>query len=281
LITVIRELDGTLKLYAKLVAPVIYLDHCALVEFANNDAYRARLITTLKSKSGTLLLSQANFFEAAGFQNRNQALRIETLLNDLIPNVFVADFMKDPGFFFINGGPNTHESPEMHWLARHLLEAAAANNGNLTFSNMFTEVVAQHGNFSWLLKDMKEHIAAAVAQHKEDPAKIAEGKNFVPDGRMPVQHLLMAAILRDTQINISQKFSPNDSMDLIHAVPSASVSDFVLLDKAWCHRFDRAAAYIAGHGITKKYPKRYWCRPDKIQEFFEELEKFDSSKEAT
>lgn len=124
-----RNPGGHLRLESKLRSPVVYLDHCAPVEFANKDSYRHKFIHTLKSESGTLLLSQANFFEAAGFKDHDQALRFESLLNDLIPNVYVADFMRDPGFFFRTGGPETEATPPPHWLAMHMLSAAVANNG--------------------------------------------------------------------------------------------------------------------------------------------------------
>lgn len=259
---------------AKLTPPVVYLDHCALVEFANKDSYRDKFIHTLKSKSGTLLLSQANFFEAAGFKDHDQALRFESLLNDLSPNVYVADFMRDPGFFFITGGPETEDSPEQHWLAMHMLSAAVANSGELTFSTMFTEIVAQHEMFAGLFKDLKEGLAATIAQFRVDPKSIALGNTFIPLGSRPIQHILMAALLRDTQINLAQKFTPNDSMDLVHAVSSAIYSDFVVLDKSWCNRLNRAEAFITKHGVNKTFPKRCSCNPQKIQDLFEDLKNF-------
>lgn len=277
MITVGRNSNGLLELKAELIAPVVYLDHFALVEFANKDDYREKFLSALKGKSGTLLLSQANLFEPAGFQDNDQALRIEKLLNDAIPNVYVADLMKDPGFFFINGSPHSADSPETHWLARHMLDAAAINHDQLTFSNMFTEVVAQHSRLAPIFEDMKASIAAEVARFRADSARLAEGKKFIPNKSMSAKHLLMAALLRDTQINSSQNFLPNDSMDFIHAVPATIKSDFVLLDKSWCHRLDRAKKYIADHGVKKKYAKRYWGSPHKIDEFFADLTNYKMS----
>ena len=274
LIAVDRNADGLLELTAELVAPVIYLDHWALVEFANREDYREKFIAALKDTSGTLLLSQANFFEPAGFQDNDQALRIESLLNEAIPNVYVADFMKDPGFFFISGAPDLAESPEKHWLARHMLNAAVKNHDELTFTTMFTEVVAQNSMFAPIFQDMKDSVAAAVASFRIDPLQLDEGKKFTPTKDMSAQHLLMAALLRDTQINTNQNFSANDSMDFIHAVPAAIRSNFVLLDKSWCNRLDRAEKYISEHGITKKFAKRYWGIPQKLDEFFEDLNNF-------
>jgi hypothetical protein len=277
MITVSRNANGLLELTAKLVAPVIYLDHWALVEFSNKDDYRKKFISALKGKSGTLLLSQANFFESAGFQDNDQALRIESLLNEAIPNVYVADFLKDPGFMFIDGGPQSEESPEKHWLARHMLNAAAKNHDKLTFSAMFTEVVAQSSKFAPIFQDMKAGVAEAVASFRVGPSQLNNGKNFTPREGMSAQHLLMAALLRDTQINVAQNFLENDSMDLIHAVPAAIKSDFVLLDRSWCRRLDRAEKYIADHGVQKKFAKRYWGSPQKIDEFFVDLSSYKRS----
>jgi hypothetical protein len=277
LITVDRNAYGLLELTAKLVAPIIYLDHWALVEFANSDVYREKFLAALKDTSGTLLLSQANFFETAGFQDNDQALRIESLLNEAIPNVYVADFLKDPGFLFTHGGPQSEDSPEKHWLARHMLNAAAKNHGKLTFSTMFTEVVAQNSMFAPMFQDMKAGVAGAVASFRIDPLRLDEGKKFTPRKDMSAQHLLMAALLRDTQINANQNFSENDSMDFIHAVPAAIRSDFVLLDKFWCNRLDRAEKYLSSHGVTKKFAKRYWGSPQKLEDFFVDLTNYKKS----
>ncbi len=257
---------------------MVYLDHWALVEFSKKDDYRQKFITALKTSSGTLLLSQANFFESAGFKDHEQALKIENLLNEAIPYVYVADTFKDRGFIFLNGGPEFEDSPKEHWLAKHMLDAAAVNNDQLTFSTMFTGVIDEYTMFAPIFEDMKSSVAAEVARFRADPALLEEGKKFIPNNNMSSQHLLMAALLRDIQVNSTQKFLSNDSMDFIHAVPALITSNFVLLDKAWCHRIDRAEKFLIGHGVARKFAKRYWDNPKKLEEFFEELSNFQASQ---
>lgn len=265
---------GKFQITCRLIHPVVYLDHCAIVEFANNPELGKKFINALKNKNGTLLMSSINFFEAAGFNDVPQAQRIEEFLDDSLPNVYVADFMKDPGFFFPNGSPDVKGEPKKHWLAEHMLLAAKANGGTPTFRTMFTEVVNQNNSFSKSFDDLKVTVAETVDIFRNDPERNQEGDEFTPDIDMYPPYLLMASILRDTQINLNQKFGPNDSIDFVHSISSVVRSDFVFLDRKWCNRVNRAEQYLAKFNVSLNLARRYWPSSNQFDAFFDDLGRF-------
>lgn len=274
MLEIIQDKFGKIQLSCRLTQPVVYLDHCAVVEFSNQPELGQRFIDTLKKKYGTLLISSINFFEASGFQDLAQAQRIEGFLDRTLPNVYVADFMKDPGFFFEKGSPEDEDGPKKHWLLEHMLDAARANMGTPTFRSMFTDVVKQNTFFSKNFDDLKLTVAQAIDSFRSDPERNQEGKKFTPTQAMYPPYLLMVSLLRDTQLNLNQKFGPNDSIDFVHAVCSTVKSNFVFLDKQWCNRVNRAEQYLLNHNVSINIANRYWPSSVQLELFFRDLEQY-------
>lgn len=267
MLKLIKNTDGSARLIATLTHPIVYLDHWAVVDFSKQRELQSKFITLLKEKDGTLLLSQANFFEAAGFDNYEQAERIENFLEPVLPNIHIVDFSLDAAMFGEASSWQTKPQMTKFWIVEYLLELARINGGNLTFKTMYTAVIKEHSIFKPLFIDTKAEIAKAmhVAIHSDEMMRKA--KKYIPDNRQPAANLVLSAYLHDAQENNTQKFELNDSVDLIHAVPAVLTSDFALLDRRWCQRTDRAEKYLIANGVNLRIARRYWGNSEQIDKF--------------
>jgi hypothetical protein len=274
MLELIKKADGSAYLKATLTYPIVYLDHWAVVDFSNQIGLQNQFISLLKKKGGTLLLSQANFFEAAGFDNYAQAERIERFLEAVLPNIHIVDFSLDAAMFGEVSHSQTKPSMDKFWIIEFLLELAKINGVNLTFKTMYTAVIKEHSILKPLFIDTKEEIAKAmhVAIHSDE--MLEKAKNYIPDQKQPAANLVLSAYLHDAQVNNNQKFELNDSVDLIHAVPAVLTSDFALLDRKWCQRTERAVKFLGDHSVNLKIAQCYWGSPDKINNFFLDLENY-------
>ena len=278
MLELIKKDDGHLSLKASLTHPIIYLDHWAVINFSNDLMQGNQFITLLKDKGGTLLLSQTNFFEAAGFNNLEQAEKIENFLEVALPNVHIVDFSLDTAMF---GNTLTQvEKPTLDkfWMINFLLELAKINGGKLTFKTMFTEVIKEHSLLKPLFLDLKAEIARTMHIAIFSDEMLRKSAEYIPDTNQPPMNLMLSAYLYDAQKNNSQKFKENDSVDLIHAIPAVLTSDFVLLDNKWCNRTDRAEIYLKKHNVYLKIASRYSGSPEKMNQFFTDLSNYSRNK---
>lgn len=69
-------------------SPLTYLDHWAMRLFSTDDALAERLVAAIHASGGSLALSWLNVGEWATVTDRAQRLRIEELLNRLLPNLY-------------------------------------------------------------------------------------------------------------------------------------------------------------------------------------------------
>jgi len=269
--------DGKLSLRATLINPVIYLDHWAIIDFSNQAEKKEKFISLLKQKNGTVLMSQTNFFEAAGFDNIEQAERIENFLEEVLPNVHIVDFSLDTAMFGNTSHLYEKQPLDKFWIINFLLELAQINKGKLTFKTMFTGITKEHSLFKPLFLELKDQVAKSVyiAIHSEEMRLKASG--YKPDSRQPAMNLMLSAYLYTAQQNINQKFELNDSIDLIHAIPAVLTSDFALLDKKWCHRTDRAKEYLTKNGVNLKMATCHWGSDEELERFFTELNSYTAT----
>lgn len=274
MLELITKSDGRLSLKATLTKPIIYLDHWAIIDFSNKPEIQEQFLSLLKQKGGTVLMSQANFFEAAGFDNIEQAKRIENFLEKVLPNIHIVDFSVDAAMF-ANAGYSQEKPPhDKFWMINFLLELALANKGKLTFKTMFTGIIEEHSLLKPLFLELKDEVTKSVhiAIHSEEMR--LKAAKYKPDNKQPRMNLMLSAYLYIAQQNSNQKFEPNDSIDLIHAIPAVLTSDFALLDKKWCQRTAKAKQYLNENRIDLTISKCYWGSTEKIKEFFTDLNNY-------
>ena len=77
------------------VSPTVYLDHWAIRMFSDDLALQDRLVKALRSKGGTLLLSNISFSEFAVPSDARHAADAEDFIERLLPNIYLTDFALD------------------------------------------------------------------------------------------------------------------------------------------------------------------------------------------
>lgn len=73
-------------------SPTVYLDHWALRLFSDDTHFQKRLVNTLKSKGGTLLLSHLSFIEFTRAEDVSHCYAVEKFIEQLLPNIYFTDF---------------------------------------------------------------------------------------------------------------------------------------------------------------------------------------------
>jgi len=243
---------GGLHLHQRLTRPVVFLDHWAIRTFAEDVPLQARFIAALHGSGGTWLFSAANLFEFVAMTDLQQAEAAETLLLRAMPAVHVADTTMDKGYLFADGAPPHPEAPDEHWMLKDLAERAQIAGGTLNTRRFVSDAIAHRDRLLPIFVDMKASIAEAVMAIVDDPQKNANAKKFTPSPGMTLRDALFQELVRDPHIDPNYRFDENDAVDLIHALPAASVCDLVLLDARWCHKVNSATRRLREAGVKGK-----------------------------
>ena len=254
--------------------PIVYLDHWAVRMFSEQSAIQQRFIRALHASGGTLLLSHMNFAEFAAMTDLGQAEATERFLDDVLPALYVADFTSDPGFMFPGGSPDGPDNPGKHWLFKEVSKQCVRNGGKLTMNSMVTYVVKHRDELQPVFVDMKQSIAQAVVSLRDDPAMSAKVSEFRPHVGMTLHDALIAELLRSSHIDHGAQFTANDAVDLVHAVPTVILCDFVLLDGKWCDRIARADRRMRAGGMRHTLARCYSNRGAGVHEFLSALEAY-------
>ncbi|MBI4245024.1 MAG: hypothetical protein HY606_13115, partial [Planctomycetes bacterium] len=71
--------------------PSIYLDNWALRHISEDGSLAQRFINCLKSRNGTLYISQMNLLEFSRVRDQRHVVEIETFLESISPQLFFID----------------------------------------------------------------------------------------------------------------------------------------------------------------------------------------------
>jgi len=82
---------GGLVMSHRPVAPMVYLDHCALRKFSEDAKLGSRLTSALHARDGTLAISWLNFGEYATVTDPAPRRAVEQLLDGMLPGIFCID----------------------------------------------------------------------------------------------------------------------------------------------------------------------------------------------
>lgn len=264
---------GGIRLRQTMLRPVVYLDHWAVRMFADDLPLQDRFIEALHKVGGTLLFSGHNLNEFCTMNDLESARRAEVLINRILPAFYIADFTLDPGFVTVQAAkPGDH--PGAFWLLREMGEACVKNGNTVTFDRMITDVVRYRDRIEPSFREMTEHVAGAVMALKNDAQATIEAQAFAPKPGMKLRSMLFAELIRDTHLNPDATFTPNDSSDLVHTVPSVVICDLVMLDARWTDKVQKAARRLRRGGVTHPLAKPFSKRANGVGEFLSALERY-------
>ncbi len=121
-----------------------------------------------------------------------------------------------------------------------------------------------------LFEQMKQNIVTAVTAIREQILGSHDRKKLVPRAGMRLIDIFKEELLIEPFGDPNQPFTANDAVDFVHALPACQLSDFVLLDSAWCNRIKVATRRIRSAGIKGRLADSY--SPRTLPAFFAALE---------
>jgi hypothetical protein len=268
-IEIFRRADGSVLLRQRLVRPVVYLDHWAVRLFSEDLSLQNLFIGALRQSGGTWLFAGANLMEFVAMTDLNQAASAEELLRRAMPSVYVSDLYSDPGFALSKKTAPADDPPDEHWMLEDLEERAQRVGGTLNTTRFVQDAILNRASLLPLFEELKEQVVNAIRASAADQEKQRFASRFRPVAAMDVGEALLAELLREPHINQAFRVDDHDAMDLVHAVPAATICDYLLLDRGWTSRLNRAAERLRRAGVPGKVGRAY-AQPH-LQEFFDQL----------
>ncbi len=238
---------------------------------------RTRLVAGIKRRGGSLALSWVNIAEFSKVTDGMQVRAAEDLIEELLPNVHFLEVdpfkVIDREDALLAGGPPAppHLDPDA-LKAMTLLKPGSVQP--VTARGLF---LAVHGKVLPGLTQMADALIGRVASLRDelyrDPSFRASLKAARPRGRGPqATRVIFWEIARALTLDGQKKVTPNDAMDLYHAVVPAAYCDLVLLDKHWKDQIDRCSKRCADAGLAVPIAKVYSKANDGVERFMTELE---------
>jgi hypothetical protein len=240
-----------LSIRQTLVQPLIYLDHWAVRQFAEQEPIANRFIGALHAAAGTWVFSQTNLFEFVAMRDVATARQVEALIAKAFPHFYVLDTVSETDYFKESkpGELRHPDAPDKHWVLVDLGERAMISSGNFNTYRFISDAMTHANMLLPLFEEMKRDIAGAVAAIRGKVLTNQNRKKFVPKPGMRLKEIFRDELLLEPEAREGQIFRENDATDLLHALPACLLCDMVLLDSAWRHKVEVATKRIRKAGI--------------------------------
>lgn len=273
--------NGEPAIGQRLTSPAVYLDHWALLDFSESEAFGTCLSQTLEKHKGTLVLSWLNLGEYSKTTSKEQARNAELLIEKNLPRVF---FMEIEPFRVIEGenrllagGPQEQPHGDLALLLQilYLRPESATSLNPFTAHNLFafTQDPNLAHRFDVLADTVIERIELMRAKLGAD-STFAAAVNRLPSGPA-VQagtRYILRELLRTFLITPAMKLTRNHALDFLHAVVPAAYCDYVLLDRHWEAQINQMRARVSRGGMSFPIAKAFSGKANGILRFLSELE---------
>lgn len=245
---------GELLIRQRHTKPSVYLDHWALMSFAEDGANREKFISTIKVKEGTLCLSWLSFMEFAKVSRRQQE-EAERFIDAVLPNIICMN----PIFFEVISAERENQ-PEIKnivhidvGLARIFLAGAVQLVPPFSVRSLL-----DYCRDPRLMSDCDKFVRSSVARIESlreeyrtnavfrrqvttyDPNKFKDSKT----------QQLFLGIAQPLIANPKLKLTRQHVFDLMHTVVPSSYCDFVLLDAHWATQVEQAKQRLRKAGVN-------------------------------
>ncbi len=222
--------------------PNVYLDQCAIADFADSPQLGDDFRTTLLDKKGTLCISGLHLLELSGLCPGNSYTRIQTYLTSFGRHFAILDF--DPNSVLARERGPSELRPRAPIDFELTKELVLKWNGLSEIS--LGIILGVLTNDSSLVASLRQaHVAQKQSIHddfkqfrqlylSDTKAKERVNKSKCPDpGQSSVIDYLYCEVRR---ICLRQDLGERDTFDFFHSIVSVSYADFVVLDKKWAAR---------------------------------------------
>jgi len=259
-------------------APAVYMDHWALMTFAEDREIQDRFVSALQRKRGTLLISNISLAEFAGPSDQGHCLAAENFLERVLPHIYLTDFAFDKVLVRESLEPNntkrfwpSADLPQMKLLAELSLKSTA----QLTIKKF---VSLSHEHRVRILKKTSEIVTMvvdALEDARNNSAYVFKAKITLPSDARPRTAIIMGELMRGFNLDNNARITDNDVIDFMHAIVPINCCDFVLLDGSWVGRVNAMAQRIDLAGLDMPIAKCFSkTRNGGLDAFLSSLESF-------
>jgi len=260
------------------ISPTVYLDHWAIRLFSDNCTLQDRLVKALRSKGGTLLLSNISFSEFAAPNDPRHAADAEDFIERLLPNIYLTDFALDKVLEREHTEPN---NAKRFWPSADLpqlkLFAECAQDAPLGFTmrGFITLAHEYRVGIAAVTAEVVQQIKGGIEAARANSSYVAKARTVQPTDARPRTLVILGELMRGFHLDPAAPISDNDVVDMLHAAMPINCCDYVLLDGAWTERVEKMKQRIAKAGSTMPIAKCFSSRSQGVQAFLDDLEGFD------
>jgi hypothetical protein len=249
-------------------SPLTYLDHWAMRLFSTDDALAERLVAAIHASGGSLALSWLNVGEWATVTDRAQRLRIEELLNRLLPNLYCIEV--EPFAVITREERGQFRAQADEALARLFVNDRERTVHPFTATGLFEPVnhprlIAAKDRLAQTTLGQLENLRIEYMQNANFRREVKKGGTPGATDTLAVLRALVATYLPDPK----RTLDTHSAIDFLHATVPASYCDAILLDGAGADAVNRARLKLSA-GV--KIAVAYSGRGDGVERFLAHLE---------
>ena len=262
------------------VSPTVYLDHWAIRLLSDDHGLQDRFVNALRSKDGTLLLSNISLSEFAATGDTRHCLDAEAFLERLLPNIYFTDFALDQLLSLEEAEPNNirrywppADLPQLKFFA----ERAQHATFGFTMHGFISLTHTYRAELVEATAKMVQVIRSGMESTRNDAKYIAKIRHLLPGDARPRTLVIFGELVRGFKLDRNASISDNDILDLLHATMPVNCCDFVLLDGPWVERVEKMKQRFAKAGAAMSIASCFSNRGNGIAEFLKALEAFSTS----
>lgn len=259
-------------------APTIYLDHWAIRLFSEELDLQDRLVSSLRAKAGTLLLSNVNFSEFADLSDVRHCQQAEAFFERLLPNIYFTDFAFDK---LLQKEELESSNAKRFWPPADLpqlklfVERASMQASDLTMRGFVALAHETRDQISESSRSLKQLLIEGLSASRQDPEYVSRAKRVLPSDKRPRTLLIFGELMRTFNLDSYASISENDVIDLLHAAMPVNCCDFVLLDGPWAERVEKMKQRVSKASMVMPMATCFSQRNNGISSFLAKLERFD------
>lgn len=254
--------------------PTVYLDHWALNRFSSDTALKSRFIKLLKASKGTLVFSDNNLTEISGINDLEHVSRVANFLEELLPNIYFANFSIDN---YIaqenksNGGVRLPAIPDVE-LLREVARLRKNDEHIFSIKELIENIGFHRDRLISTWTEINQEFADCINNMRLESQFLNQAKNFKSHPQNLPTLAVMQEMLRQIFLDKKHFISRNDAADIKHAIISIAYCDYVLLDKKWEDVHGRMLKRFNTLGLNMHVAKVFSERRQGVELFLNELE---------
>lgn len=269
--------DDSIHIRQSFDSPTIYMDHWAIRYFSNNLALQDRFVTALKSKRGTLLISNISFAEFAEPEDSGNSYDAGVFIQRLLPNIYLTDFALDK---ILDREQLEVDNENRFWPSADLpqlkLLAELSPDGQIDIGiKRFFEMTHLTRNVTKAsTKIAVDNIYDAFEKVRRDPHYVHKARHVALDDKRSRTAIIMGELMRGFVLDGGSLLSRNDIFDFLHALMPLNSCDYVLLDGSWEDRVRKMKQRISKVKMVMPLAQCFSRKNNGIESFLANLEAF-------